>query len=423
MSFLLGQMRLHLNGHKDLTDHLAILNVKAPDLIKIPLVYGNKEYDALVKSGDRVLKGMKIALRNDHFYVPVYAPISGVVKGIEEVTSQGKCIIIENDHLEETIKAFNRIDYENATHEELVNFMKEAGIVGCGGAGFPTYIKYAKPQGIERLVINAVECEPYITADYKMISTQMDLFVIGVKTMLKMSTAKEALIGIKKTKKALIAQLIEAFKDEKNIKICKVPDVYPMGWERTLVYELIRKRYQKLPSEVGCIVSNATTAIAFADALVNQQPILQKTITISGDGVCHPQNVNCVIGTTFKDLIDACGGYAHEQITLVAGGPMMGSAQLSDENVVVTSSNAITVLKKEEKKELACLRCGRCSDYCPAGLQPVRINNAAAVNKIDAIASLRANECIECGLCTYVCPSKIEVTQGVREAKKLLASS
>jgi len=315
------------------------------------------------------------------------------------------------------------LDAVKATREELITFMMNAGIVGCGGAGFPTYIKYRDAKDVHTLLINAVECEPYITADYKIINDQLDDLVYGVSTMLKMSEAKEAIIAIKKTKKDLIGKVNKALEGQSNIRVQEVPDQYPMGWERTLVYEIFKKRYNKLPGEVGVIVNNATTAIAFAEALKSGKPILEKICTFSGEGLNHPTNVKVPVGVTVKEIVEQIGGYAAEEVIVVGGGPMMGRAQTNDEVVITTSSNAIIIVKPEPVDTIACLRCGRCNDHCPAGLLPVRINNAEAVGDVKLLQKLRADQCIECGMCTYVCPSKIEVTESVRRGKALLKAS
>lgn len=425
MSFLLGQMRLHLNGQKELTAHKDFIKIDAPSVVKVPLVNGNVLYNVLVNEGDEVKVGTKIAERNDHFYVPIYSPVSGVVKGVEKVITStlkpSEHLVIENNGKYEELLPLKPLDFEVATCEELTEFVKQAGIVGCGGAGFPTFVKYNSPKNIETLIINAVECEPFITTDYQMVDNNMNLFVTGVRAMFKMSKAKETLVAIKETKKDLIVKLQEAFKGYEGIKVALVPDVYPMGWERTLVYQLTKKRYDRLPAEAGCIVSNATSAIAFADALVNGNPITKKLVTVSGDGIKEPTNVLCFVGTPVKDLISACGGYTSEEAVVIGGGPMMGKAVTSDEFVITSSTNAITVLKPQKTKEIACLRCGRCSDHCPAGLQPVRINEANKIQDTVALDKLRINDCIECGLCTFVCPSKIEVTEGIRRAKRYMA--
>ena len=411
MSFLTGPMRKHLNGHKELTNHEDVLKVEVGNLVKIPLLNGNAPCTPCVKENDVVKVGTLIGERNDHFYVPLYSSVSGKVVKIEKLMSTAL----------RPVEPFEPLDYESASREQLVDFMKNAGIVGCGGAGFPTYVKYLKPQNIDLLIINAVECEPYITADYKLMSENIDLLVTGVKALFKMSCAKECKVAIKVTKKDFIPVLEKAFANAEGISVFAVPDVYPMGWERTLVYEITKKRYDKLPAEAGCIVSNATTAISFANALVNGMPIVEKMVTVAGDGVKKNCNVSVRVGTSAKEIVAALGGYACDNVLLIAGGPMMGKTITTDEFVIGTYNNALTILKNKDLEALKCLRCGKCSDHCPAGLQPVRINNAKAAHDLDTVAALDAMSCIECGMCTYVCPSKINVTEGIREAKRLLA--
>jgi len=205
-----------------------------------------------------------------------------------------------------------------------------------------------------------------------------------------------------------------------GIVVKEVPDVYPMGWERTLVYQLLKKRYDRLPSEIGCIVNNATTAIAFAKAIRTGMPIVEKILTISGNGIKTPANVSVPVGVKTAEIVAKLGGYAAEDVLLIAGGPMMGKTIPNDQFVVTPYGNAVTILKTEKIDSVACLRCGRCNDTCPAGLLPVRINNAEQAADLDTIVKLRADQCIECGLCTYVCPSKLDVAEGVRRAKRIL---
>lgn len=425
MSIWIGAMQKHLEGHKGLTDHNEIVRVDAGKFVYIPLMsMFSTNIEVLVKEGDSVKVGTMIAKRNDHMTVPFFSSVSGKVVGkqtiMHAVLKPLEHLVIENDGLYEKEQPFSPIDFEKATREELVDFMMNAGIVGCGGAGFPTYMKYKNPQNISTLIINAVECEPYITADYREISNNIDDLVLGVKAMLKLSTAKEAWIAIKSPKKELIAKVRAALVGVSGIVVKEVPDVYPMGWERTLVYQLLKKRYDRLPSEIGCIVNNATTAIAFAKAIRTGMPIVEKTLTISGNGIKNPANVNVPVGVKTAEIVAKLGGYASEDVLLIAGGPMMGKTIPNDQFVVTPYGNAVTILKTEKIDSVACLRCGRCNDTCPAGLLPVRINNAEQAADLDTIVKLRADQCIECGLCTYVCPSKLDVAEGVRRAKRIL---
>ena len=428
MSLLLGPMRQHIPGFKELSEHKDIIEVKPGKNILIPLFANHSQnFEVLVKEGDFVSVGTKLAICNERMTVPIYSSVSGVVKEIKKVMHSSlkpvAHIVIEPDGKQETISAFAPMDYEKASKEELVTFMMNAGIVGCGGACFPTYMKYRNVKGIEKLIINAVECEPFITADYKMIESNAEEMLLGIRAMKKMADAKEALIAIKTSHPELIAIVQKACENDADIHVAPVPDVYPMGWERVLVRELMHKEYEKLPAEVGAVVNNATTAIAFARALTKGMPIVDKVVTVSGDGVKEPVNVHVAIGTPVHEVIAACGGYTADQVHLIAGGPMMGKTIVNDQWVVDRATNAITVLATKPFDSVACLRCGRCSDHCPAGLQPVRIAQAVKLGDKDAMKKRGALDCIECGLCTYICPSRLDVTENVRKAKRTLLAA
>lgn len=425
MSLFTGPMHYQLNGHKDLTMNQSSCKKIDPDTVWFPLYNGAAACTPLVKVGDEVKVGMKIAERNDHFYLPVYSPVSGTVTAIEKfMTSgmaQGEHLKIQNDHKYDTVQSFEPMDYEKASREDLLAFLKESGMLGMGGAGFPTYVKYLNPSNIDLLAINAVECEPYLTADYRNIADHMDLLKTGVLAFFKLSLAKKVCIAIKEDKKDQIAALKETFAGT-PVEIKEVPNLYPMGWERTLVYQLTGKRYDRLPSEAGVIVSNATTAIAFGNALVNGKPITERYVTVSGDALNEPQNVIVPVGTRVSEIIDAVGGYKNgtEDVLLISGGPMMGKTIPNDKWVICQQNNGITALVNRKEDSSACLRCGRCTETCPAGLQPVRIAGAGKLRDDVSLEKMRVMDCIECGLCSYVCPSKIDVTENVRRAKNVV---
>lgn len=423
MSFLIGPMRKHLEGHKELTAHKETLHVAPLAKVYIPIVQGNAKIEVLVKEGDEVKIGTKIAQRNDHFYVPFYASVSGKVIGIEKRMGSNlrpaDHLVIENNFKDEIAENLTTLSLD-ATREEIVEFIKEKGLVGCGGAGFPTYVKYQTDK-CKTLIINAVECEPYITSDAYNISANTDMFKLGVQAMFKASNGKECLIGIKESHPDLIKLLNETFAGIEGIKVVPVPDVYPMGWERTLLFELTKQRYDRLPIEVGCIVSNATTAIKLGEAMTKGTPIYEKIVTVSGDAIKEPHNVICRVGTPFSELIKLCGGVTAEEISLLAGGPMMGGSVTKDEVCVGCATNALTVLKYHKVEPVSCLRCGQCVEHCPSSLQPVNINNAFKAKDFDRLVKLHAQDCIECGMCTYVCPSHIDVTEGIRQAKRMMA--
>ena len=422
MSFLTGPMRKHVNGHKELTDHSELKRVGAGELVYIPLInMGSTTVEVLVKEGDAVKVGTKVASRNDHFKVPLFSSVSGTVKGIEKVMHTSlrpiEHLVIINDGKYEEEAPLTPLDYKSASKEELVEFMMNMGLVGCGGAGFPTYIKYRGIKGIKTLIINAVECEPYLTGDYAMMHEALEDLVAGVDAMLKMCEAEKAKVCIKETKKDFIPVLKEAFKELDKAEVVAVPDVYPMGWERLLVKTVTGKEYNFLPSEAGVIVNNVQTVIALGHALLEGKPLTRKLVTVSGDGIASPCNIWCPIGTPAKTLIDACGGYTAEDVNVVPGGPMCGRAALKDEFPINAQMGAICVFKYKPIKAVACLRCGACSDHCPMGLQPVELQIALKQKDTDRMAKLKGHLCMSCGMCSYICPSKIDVTGNMNKMK------
>lgn len=425
MSLLLGPMRKHIHGYKELTDHKPVLVCPTPEVVAIPLMaMGNPNVEVYVQEGDRVLVNQKIASRNDHFVIPLFSSVSGTVKGFkEEFHSWGgrkaKHILIENDGKYEAV-APTPLDDKKATKDEICEHIKMMGIVGCGGAGFPAYMKYQPMKQTDVLIINAVECEPYLTGDYITVNSHLEELVHGTNILQKAGNCSRVLVCIKEDKKESIAKLKEAFREYPSVTVRPVPNVYPMGWERTLVYEVLKKRYDRLPSEVGAIVNNSTTAIMVSRAFRKGTPITSKIVTVSGNGIKEPQNVEVKLGTPLKDVLDTCGGLVSDAVHVLHGGPMMGKAMINDQVTVNFTTNALTVIIEEKIDPIACLRCGACVEHCPAGLMPVKIQDAEKAKNLDMMAKLDANSCIECGLCTYVCPSKIDVTENVRRAKSAL---
>ena len=420
MSIFIGPMRKHIFGNKEQTKHSELLIVD-PDEVSIPLMHANAEIQILVKPGDKVKIGDMIAKRDDRLYVPIFSSVSGTVKAIEKRQATNlkptDYCIIENDHQDERIDGFYL--KEDSSKDEIVEYMKTIGLLGQGGAGFPSYIKYSTDK-CESLIVNAVECEPYINSDDRNITDNLEYLKQGVKFAIKASNCKKCFICLKKYKKELINKLKDLFNDIELVTVLAVPDVYPMGWERTLVYEVLKKRYEKLPIEAGAIVSNVTSLIELARSAKEGLPIYKKYVTVAGDAVKDPHVVLCRVGTSFKQLIEICGGYTSDSIKLLAGGPMMGASVTKDEVAVTSISNCVLVLKYKVEKELSCLRCGTCVLHCPSGLQPVNIVSSFKAKDFEALAKLKAIDCVECGMCSYVCPSKIEVTEGVRRAKRAI---
>lgn len=422
MSLIYAKMQKRINGHKGLTDHKNVIDVNDVNPVYIPLASGNStSFDIKVEVGDKVKVGTLLAVRNDGLIVPLFSSVSGTIQAIQKHKhglGEIDHVVIENDFNFEKAD-LETIDYEAATREELVEFTKNKGIVGCGGAGFPTYVKYGNPEGIEKVIINAVECEPFITADYKEIDDNVRYLMTGVLAMQKMADAKEVVIAIKKGKKVITEKMRNALPNS-SVSVVEVPDAYPMGWERTLIRHLEKKEYENIPSEIGLIVNNSTTAISLGQAMENGMPIVNKFVTVSGDALKDPVNVNVLVGTPVSKLLEITK-LNRDEVVLINGGPMMGNSMDNDEFVITPYSNAITVMAEVKTEAIPCLRCGSCSDHCPAGLQPVRIMEAFQRKDWEAVRELRADKCIECGLCSYVCPSKIEVSNQVILAKKVIA--
>jgi electron transport complex protein RnfC len=418
--------RRHLDGHKELSKHSDIITLssKAGAKVYYPTFSpNNKPMNVLVKPGDKVKVGQKIMERTD-FYVPIYSSVSGTVLADENVLSaqigrQIKHLVIENDGLDELAEPLKTVNLDSSK-EEIFAAIKEAGLVGMGGAGFPTYIKYQNPKGIDTLLVNGVECEPFITTDFITMSKEVEFLLTGCELLMKASGASKAIIAIKVHKDEQRDAIKAQLDAHPHISLVEVPDVYPMGWERALIKHVIKKEYNRLPAEAGVVINNGQTVLSLGKVLTTGRTVADRTVTVSGDAVKHPANVVCKIGTLASELIEACGGYVGGQTTLIPGGPMTGKAQTSDKFPIIMQMGALTILKYKEYKEEPCLRCGSCTAHCPAGLQPVEIRNAHKLKDTERMIKLNVMDCVSCGLCSYSCPSHIELTKTMDMAKTVV---
>lgn len=425
---IFNKMRgIHLDGKKEMSTSKPIRNFLSPNSVFIPLGVNNLKYEQLVKVGDHVLKGQAIMNRTDRFGHPICSPISGEIKGIKKVWHPcGKMIDmleIANDFKEETVAEYGeKIDGE-ITKEKILSRIKHAGIVGLGGAGFPTFAKHATIDTIDCVIINAAECEPYITADYMLVQEECNKMLRGLTYIMKVTQAETGIIAIKKTKKSAIEVLQRELVNFPNVSIFLLKDEYPAGWERYIVEHVTSKKYNNLPSEVGIVVNNVQTAIAVCEAVEENKPLIEKVITITGEGIKEPQNFRVKIGTIVSSLINECGGYIDnlEDTWLIAGGPMTGRVVLSD-NLIVSAnlSSVIVKPKKVKQNNPHCMGCGKCSVHCPAHLTPTEIKQAFDMNDVEALKKLNVMKCVQCGLCSYVCPSRVEMTETVGKAKDLV---
>jgi electron transport complex protein RnfC len=303
--------------------------------------------------------------------------------------------------------------------------MKQTGLSGLGGAGFPTYVKYQTQLPIDVVIINAVECEPYLTCDYMLGTAYPEKILKGLSYFIKASGARRGVVAFKNYNVHLREILEPLLASYPGIELTEIKDIYPAGWEKYLVQQITGKTYANLPAEAGAIVDNAATAVVFADAVEKNIPLISRVITISGEGVKNPQNFFVPLGTPVKELVALCGGYADgldpAKAWYIAGGPMTGRAILVDELIVNDTLGSVIVLPMpEEKRHPACLGCGRCADVCPVYLAPTEIKRAADSKDVAAVKELNAQKCMQCGLCSYVCPSHIEISDAVAKAKELL---
>ena len=405
-----------IKGNKDISLKEDLVIYNKPKYVYIPLICANDTNVTLkVNIDDHVFKGQVIGIREGNMELPIHSSVSGRVTGIEERTiyngSKVKTLVIRNDMKdEEVIEEKDKIN--KYSKKDFITLLKDGGIRGLGGADFPTYIKYDN-KNLKYLIVNAVECEPYITADYMVMKKHYEEIIECIDAIMSINKLEKAYIAIKGYNKEIIALFNTIIGTYPNIIIKTIPNLYPMGWEKNLVRYIFNKEYDRLPSEVNVVINNVSTIYAIYEMLKYHRPITERIVTISGDMVKKPINVLTKIGTDINELLEMVDMKKRGSI-IVSGGPMMG--KLVDNDLVTSSSiNSILVMKKFEDKPTVCLRCGKCSNACPAKLSPVLIKDS--INDVDTLKELEPTRCIECGLCSYICPAKINVRDYVVEAK------
>ena len=412
-----------LNGYKSLTKDKSVVSYLTPDKVYIPLKNGsNEDSTELVSKGNHVFKNMHIAHLKGPLKINIISSISGKVIGIEEKTffngQKVKCLVIENDYKEdiENNASLNK-NITSYSKEEFLDCLLDAGIVGMGGASFPTYIKYSTDQKIKTLIINAVECEPYITTDYRMLFDYTEEILETIDAIMKINKIDNAILAIKKTHKSLINHINNYIGSYDHIILKTVPNLYPMGWERLLIEKTIGVEYDKLPIEQGIVVNNVSTIYAIYEALKYGKRVTERIITFSGDMLVEPVNMLVKTGTLLKDIMKELK-FKKGNFNIIAGGPMMGS--IVDEDLVISPSlNCVLFLEKKCDVEVTeCIRCGKCAKVCPARLSPVLIKDY--LKDIPMLKNLKADNCISCGLCSYICPSNIDVRSYTEKARDIV---
>ena len=385
----------------------------------------------IVKKGDRVLAGQKIAEAGSFVSAPIHASVSGIVKGIESrLTVTGtmcEAIIIENDEMYESVEYIAAKDLEKLTGAEIMERIKEAGIVGMGGAGFPTHVKLSPkdPDKIEYVIANCSECEPYLTSDYRKMIENPDRVVGGMRVMLKLFPHAKGIFAVEDNKKDAAEYLRKEIKAGDRMEVMVLKTKYPQGAERQLIYAVTGRAIHSamLPADVGCIVDNCDTVCAIYSAVVEGRPLTQRIVTVTGNAVTDPQNFCVCTGTSYRELLEEAGGLKKEAKKIVSGGPMMGFALYTLEVPVTKTSSALLCLSEDETEKYepsACINCGKCVEVCPGRILPARLADFAQRHDEAMFVKYNGMECCECGCCSFICPAKRQLTQSIKSMRKLI---
>ena len=422
---------VHPAENKVYARDVAVKEFPAPNLVVIPMSqHIGAPCKPLVKKGDLVTMGQKIG-DNQGLCVPVHASVSGKVKAVEaKPHSSGTTmmsVVIENDHqntLCEDIKPRTQAEVDALSEEELISIIREAGIVGMGGASFPTHVKLSGGIGkVDTVIVNAGECEPYITSDDRLCREMPEKLISGLLVIMKIFGLKEGHIGIEDNKPEAI-QALRANVGGTGVIVDALPAMYPQGAEKQLIQAITGRQVPSggLPAAVGCAVFNAATCKAIHDAVYEGMPLIKRIVTVSGDILMEPKNLMVPIGTSYNDLIEACG-LAENPYKVLNGGPMMGAAQYDLSVPTVKACNAVTVLGKKNRyvvEDSKCIRCGKCIDVCPMRLMPVLMYKALYTGDVEEMKTTNLMDCIECGCCAYNCPACVPLVLSFRSGKQIL---
>lgn len=382
-----------------------------------------------VKKGDQVLKGQKIADAGGFVSAPIYSSVSGQVKALEKhfnpTGSNVDCIVIENDGKYQEVEYPPVKPLSEMTRDEILTKIGDAGIVGMGGAGFPTRVKLTpkEPEKIDYIIANCAECEPYITADYRRMLENTEELVSGMRVVLSLFEHAKGVFAVEDNKKDCIARLRAVVKDEPRMEVCELVTKYPQGAERQLIYAVTKRAINSsmLPADAGCIVDNVETMIGIHRAVIEGKPLLERIVTVSGDAIQNPGNFKVLLGTNHEELIEAAGGFKTEPEKVISGGPMMGFAMITTDTPVTKTSSAILAFEKDivaQSMETACINCGRCVSVCPSRIIPSRLADYANRHDEETFVKQNGLECVECGSCSYVCPAKRQLKQAIGAMRK-----
>lgn len=387
---------------------------------------------AIVAKGDHVLAGQKIAEAGGFVSANIFASVSGTVKAIEArlgvAGGMQESIVIENDGLYEEVEFSPERKLADISGKEIIEIIKEAGIVGMGGAGFPTHVKYMPkdPSAIDHIIVNCAECEPYLTSDYRRMMEEPEKIVGGLQAAMKIFDGRaKGVLAVEDNKKDAAAKLREAAKGIPDIEVVELKTKYPQGAERQLIFAVTGRQINSsmLPADAGCVVNNCDTIHAIYEAVHFGRPVMKKVMTITGNAIKEPQNLRVRTGTNFRELIEEVGGFTSEPEKIIAGGPMMGIPLISLDVPVVKTSSAILCMTKDEVaacEETACINCGRCVSVCPGRIIPAKLVDYAKRHDKESFEKANGMECCECGCCSYICPAKRPLTQYIKSMRKMV---
>ena len=431
MAFLTFRGGVHPYDGKDLSKEKPVRELLPGKELVYPLSqHIGAPANPLVKKGDHVLKGQMIAAAGGFVSAPVHASVSGTVKGLEQRFSPAgtkvECIVIENDGEYQEAEYEPAKPLEEMSREELLEKIGNAGIVGMGGAGFPTRVKLSpkEPEKIDYIIANCAECEPYITADYRRMLENTEELVSGMRVVLSLFPNAEGIFAVEDNKKDCIEKLKAAVESESRMRVETLVTKYPQGAERQLIYAVTKRAINSsmLPADAGCIVDNVETLIGIHYAVIKGRPLTERVVTVSGDDIAAPGNFRVPLGISHQELIDAAGGFVLQPQKLISGGPMMGFAMVTADAPVTKTSSSILAFKEDvvaKSPETACINCARCVDVCPSRIIPSRLADLALRHDEDGFVAMNGLECVECGCCSYVCPAKRPLAQMIRNTRRI----
>ncbi|WP_026657892.1 electron transport complex subunit RsxC [Butyrivibrio sp. AC2005] len=384
----------------------------------------------IVQKGDHVLVGQKIAEAGGFVSAPIYATVSGTVKGIEKrrLANGGMCdsIIVENDGLYEEGEMLPTKPLDELTTQEKIDLIREAGVVGMGGAGFPTAVKLSpkEPEKIEYVIANCSECEPYLTSDYRRMVEEPELLLSGLRIAVSLFPNARGILAIEDNKPDCIAKFRELTKDDDKIMVKALQTKYPEGAERMLIYACTKREINSsmLPADAGCIVDNVDTLCAVSRAVTEGRPLMERIVTITGDAVADPRNYKVRIGTNYRELLDDAGGFVKAPAKIISGGPMMGFALFDLDVPTTKTASALTCLTEDAVSAIepsACINCAKCVEVCPERLIPKNLADDVENGQEEKFLAEYGMECCECGCCSYICPARRQLTQLIKGMRKI----